>query len=112
MQAFYGGDEMSGVTKEIDTYVIHYSSSANGAVVAPEIFLSKTGRYVGKITFNKGAKTEINRDRLRVNYPLSSFNDIIDILRNEKPLFLTVFSDLNKGELSTTHEPVGEGELD
>jgi hypothetical protein len=103
---------MAGVTKEIDTYVINYSSSANGAAVDPEIFLSKSGRYVGKITFSKKAKTEINRDRLRVNYPLSSFHDIIDILRNEKPLFLTIFSDLNKCELSTTHEPVGEGELD
>jgi hypothetical protein len=103
---------MSGITKEIDTYIIKYRSSENGNAVSPEIFLLNDKQYVGKITFKKGTKTEINRNRLRVNYPLSSFNSVVDILRNEKPLFLTVFSDLNGGELSTTHEPVGEGEPD
>ena len=103
---------MSGITKEIDAYVIKYRSSANGNTVSPEILLLKGKQYVGKITFRKGAKTEINRNRLRVNYPLTSFNSVVDILRNEKPLFLTVFSDLHGGELSTTHEPIGEGETD
>jgi len=96
---------MAGITKEIDAYVIKYRSSENGNLL-------KDRQYVGKITFKKGAKTEINRNRLRVNYPITSFNAVVDILRNEKPLFLTVFSDLNGGELSTTHEPVGEGEPD
>jgi hypothetical protein len=103
---------MAGITKEIDAYVIKYRSSENGNDVSPEILLLKGRQYVGKITFKKGAKTEINRNRLRVNYPITSFNAVVDILRNEKPLFLTVFSDLNGGELSTTHEPVGEGEPD
>ncbi len=103
---------MSGITKEIDTYIIKYKSSENGATITPEIFLLKGKQYIGKITFKKGAKTEINRNRLRVNYPLASFNSVVDILRNEKPLFLTVFSDLQGGELSTTHEPIGEGEPD
>lgn len=103
---------MSDITREIDTYVIKFRNSANGNTISPEIFLLKSKQYVRKITFKKGAKTEINRNRLRVNYPLSSFNSVVDILRNEKPLFLTVFSDLNSGELSTTHEPVGEGEPD
>jgi hypothetical protein len=50
MQAFYGGDEMSGVTKEIDAYVIKYRSSANGSAVSPEILLLK-GRQCGKNYF-------------------------------------------------------------
>jgi hypothetical protein len=103
---------MAGITKEIDAYVIKYRSSENGNTISPEILLLKGSQYVGKLTFKKGAKTEINRNRLRVNYPQNSFSSIVDILRNEKPLFLTVFSDLREGELSTTHEPVGEGELD
>ncbi len=43
--------------------------------------------------------------------PLSQMPIIVDILRNEKPLFAKVNSDKpNWNSISTGHEPVGEGE--
>ena len=42
---------------------------------------------------------------LRMHRPMSMLSAIVDLLRNEKPLFLS-----KKGVLSTSAEPVGEDE--
>ena len=53
-------------------------------------------------------------DRFYIQYPISKFPLIIDILRNEKPLFVGYWQ--NKfgqyGRIFTGKEPVGEGEFD
>ena len=102
---------MPAITKEITTYSVRYRSRENGRVVEPEIRLFKNGQYIGNITFRSGGTTGIINDRLVINYSLDNFSNILDILRNEKPLYIIVITGTNRGELATTHEPIGEGEI-
>ena len=67
-------------------------------------------RRVGRVTF---ADPDRIRDKdfidrggfLQMDRPLVMFSGILDLLRNEKPLFLH-----GDGTLSTSSEPVGEAE--
>jgi hypothetical protein len=45
----------------------------------------------------------------RLYYPFSSLPMVVDLLRNEKPVFL-VWAGAAGSRLSTSPEPVGEGE--
>lgn len=45
----------------------------------------------------------------RLYYPFSSLPMVVDLLRNEKPIFL-VWAGAAGSRLSTSPEPVGEGE--
>ena len=47
-----------------------------------------------------------------LRYPMSMFANIIDILRNEKPIFFSYSKNSNMGYFRTGKEPVGEGEYD
>ena len=55
----------------------------------------------------------IDIDRFYIQYPISKFSYIVDILRNEKPLFVGHWE--NKygkyGRICTGREPVGEAEV-
>jgi hypothetical protein len=46
---------------------------------------------------------------IRMHLPSSMFENVLNILRNEKPVF--VYSAVGRGFLSTSLEPVGEGEF-
>jgi len=48
----------------------------------------------------------------RVNYPISALAPVIDILRNEKPIYFQwITLERPYGYLTTSAEPVGEGEI-
>jgi len=47
-------------------------------------------------------------DIIRMHLPSSMFQSVLDVLRNEKPVY--VYFAQNRGFLSTSKEPVGEGE--
>ena len=69
-------------------------------------------RRVGRVTFGDsnpiGDKDFINRGGfLQMDRPMAMLSGMLDLLRNEKPLFLH-----GDGTLSTSSEPVGEGEDD
>lgn len=55
----------------------------------------------------------IDFDRFYIEYPISKFPYVVDILRNEKPLFVGYWE--NKfgkyGRICTGREPVGEAEI-
>lgn len=48
--------------------------------------------------------------RVELKYPMSKFASIIDLLRNEKPLYFGYISDNSLGYISTHAEPTGEEE--
>ena len=69
-------------------------------------------RRVGRVTFDDPDRIRdrdfINRGGfLQMDRPLVMFSGMLDLLRNEKPLFLH-----DDGTLSTSLEPVGETEND
>jgi len=45
---------------------------------------------------------------IRMHLPTSMFENILDILRNENPIY--IYFAQNRGFLSTSKEPIGEGE--
>lgn len=64
--------------------------------------------YEGTETLNAANKTGKN---YYVYYRYSDMSNIIDMLRNEKPIFLLYVSEgTNNTRISTTSEAVGEGE--
>ena len=46
---------------------------------------------------------------VHLNYPMSKFSYVLDILRNEKPLFFGFIEETKVGYVSTNREPVGDG---
>ena len=46
-----------------------------------------------------------------LNMRESKFQDILDIVRNEAPLFMMLNTDLGIGAIRSSEEPVGETEL-
>lgn len=46
---------------------------------------------------------------IRMHLPSAMFENVLDVLRNEKPIY--VYFAQNRGFLATTQEPVGEHEL-
>ena len=47
-----------------------------------------------------------------LRYPISMYPNIIDILRNEKPIYFSYSLNLNMGFIRTGKEPIGEGDND
>ncbi|MEO0898698.1 MAG: hypothetical protein AAFY71_19965 [Bacteroidota bacterium] len=78
---------------------IHLFSEDNVMVGAIDFYMEGyplPGDQQGKIT--------------RFALPIAQLRDVVDLLRNEKPIYLGWQASLNNAYISTTQEPVGEGE--
>ena len=103
---------MSTVKKDFDSYKVWYYS---GHPYEALIYCYQGGSYVGRIVFFKDdAAIPVNANYSSgpsIHYPLSRFNDVITILREEKPLYLFLNLTNFIGILATAEqEPVGEEE--
>lgn len=97
---------------QIDSYEVMYSANA----FSPRIWLKSGGRYIGQLIFKpNGAPLpadSVSGDQVNVYYHLDDFQNTVDLLRNEKPMYL-LFSGPgggNENGIKTTTEVVGEGE--
>ncbi|HNW90283.1 MAG TPA: hypothetical protein PKN48_11510 [Bacteroidales bacterium] len=75
-----------------------------------------SGKYRGYILFIKdydAAQKFVVHPNGIINLfmPLENLHFTLDILRNEKPLFITVNEEYNWASLNTAHEPAGEEEF-
>jgi len=99
------------ITK-IDEYEVMYSANT----FSPRIWLKSTGKYIGQLIFQPDG-TALPADNMagtqvNIYYHLQSYANCIDLLRNEKPMYL-LYSGSGGGfenGIKTTAEPVGEGE--
>jgi len=102
--------------KTVDTYSwMVYASRTNTAEVKSVIQLNGGGFSLGYIHFMANGTALPKSKKLSGLYYFYYFenqlNSIIDMLRNEKPVYLIfVDDDSNNCRLSTSMEPVGEGE--
>lgn len=103
---------MATIKKNFDSYKIWYY---NGHPYEALIYCYKANKYVGRMVFFKdGSSIPTNANYASgpsIHYSLNRFNDILGILRYEKPLYL--FLNLNNfiGHLATEdYEPAGEEE--
>ena len=47
-----------------------------------------------------------------LRYPMSMYPNVIDLLRNEKPIYFSYSESLKMGHIRTGKEPIGEGSDD
>jgi len=96
----------------IDEYVVMYSANQ----FPPRIWLKSGGRFVGQLVFRpNGAALPVDASaggQVTLQYHLDDFHNVLDVLRNEKPVYL-LYSGSGGGfenGIQTTPEPIGEGE--
>lgn len=97
---------------KIDAYEVMYSAN----LFAPRIWLKGGGKYIGQLIFKPNGST-LPADRssggqVSLYYHLDDFQNTIDLLRNESPMYL-LYSGSGGGYengIKTTEELVGEGE--
>ena len=89
---------------QIDDYEVMYSSNT----FSPRIWLKHQGRYIGQLVFEPNGASLPADTQDSLYYHLDDFHNVLDLLRNEKPMY-RLFSGAENG-VKTTAEPIGEGE--
>jgi hypothetical protein len=100
-------------TTEITSYLIIYSANT----FRPRIGLLNANQFIGQLMFypnGAALPTDFQRPNGQVDlhYHLDDFHNLLDIVRNEKPVFLN-FNGSGPGfenNIRTGDEPTGEGE--
>ena len=97
----------------VDAYEVFYSSNS----FAPRIGLKNAGVFVGQMIFMPNG-TQLPPDasvngQVNLYYRLDDFQNAIDLLRNEKPIYLYFNGSGggNENGIKTMTEKVGEGEI-
>jgi hypothetical protein len=93
------------------TYTLHYHS---GGVLEAQVQLFNGGIFIGNLNFLKEgtvlpANTLIGSIHT-VNYHISRFRDVLQILQYEKPLQVHISAGGDGKIMATGFEPVGEQE--
>lgn len=98
-------------TTLIQSYEVMYSANT----FVPRIWLMNGGKVIGQLIFEPdGAPLPADNNKNGVNlyYHVENYQNCIDLLRNESPVYL-LFSGSGTGfenGILTAPEPVGEGE--
>ena len=97
---------------KIDEYEVMYSSNS----FFPRIWLKNTGKYIGQLIFQPDGSAlpadNSSGGQVNIYSHLQQYAHCIDLLRNEKPMYL-LYSGSGGGfenGIKTTPEPVGEAE--
>jgi hypothetical protein len=107
---------MTLILKEFDSYTVEYFSKNGESDTRKAIIRCFTGnsqQEVGRITFldvKPLPDNNFHSNLIYVYFHLSLFDDIIDILRNEKPLRIYLEDYIKVGGIITSYEPIGEQE--
>jgi hypothetical protein len=97
----------------VDAYEVFYSANA----FSPRIGLKNAGVFIGQMIFKPNGTTlppdASSNGQVQLYYHLDDFQNAIDLLRNEKPIYL-FFNGTGGGAengIKTMAEKVGEGEI-
>jgi hypothetical protein len=94
----------------IDEYEVMYSSNR----FHPRIWLKNSGRYIGQLIFMPNGtdlpQDFVNQGTIWLHYHQEDFKNALDLLRNEKPMYLLFLGSGSENGIKTTQEQVGEGE--
>ena len=101
--------------REIEEYkvVLLAGEDADGAVAVVQLLCD--GRIVGSCRFfpeERALPANSQGSAVNLSFPISAYAEVVDLLRNEGPVFLYFDKKTGKGMLTTLAEPVGEGEQD
>jgi hypothetical protein len=108
--------EMAATTEMFDSYKIFYYTDRPFAPYQAMIECYRGSQYVGRIIFYPDGDVPMSGEA-SLHYPFSRFDDVVTMLRYEKPLYLWWDSYPEGGEevifgmISTSEqEPTGEQE--
>lgn len=97
----------------VDAYEVLYSANS----FSPRIALKNAGNYIGQMIFLPNgaalpADTLVNK-QAQLHYHLDDFQNAVDLLRNEKPIYMYYNGSGGGFEngIRTMSERVGEGEI-
>lgn len=103
------------MTNEFNSYRLYYHSTPRYSWQS-RLYFYKDGTYVGCVFFMKedeSIPTNIEvSGHPRLHFPASKFEEIMNMLRHESPLYLTLVTSNGIGTISTSNEPIGEEEND
>ncbi len=112
---------MKYVDREIDQYWVHFqagSKEKNKAYPRALIKCYSGDEFLVQLTFYAEGKNmpknhyDKRNKLVYLRYPLHMYEYILDILRNEKPIFFRYNIEIGLGFIRTGKEPIGEGEYD
>ena len=112
---------MKLIDSEIDHYWVHFQAGgADKSRVYPRALVKcyNNDDFVVQINFYPDNKSvpENSYDKrnklVYLRYPMSMYPNVIDLLRNEKPIYFSYSLNLNMGYIRTGKEPIGEGDND
>jgi hypothetical protein len=99
--------------KNFNKYYIYYETK-EGQITNTNIQVYNDNQSIGYINFTEKlpvSKNSIsNEGKITVRYHIDRFNDIINILRYEKPLRIYIDNESLRGGISTASESTGEQE--
>ena len=111
---------MKIITSEINQYWVHFQAGpTKDSLIYPRAIIKcyHDTDFVFQANFYPDKKGlpenyyDVNSKLVYLRYPMSMYSDIIDILRNEKPIYFSYSETSKLGYIRTGKEPVGEGEL-
>ena len=89
---------------QIDEYEVMYSTCK----FAPRVWLKNQGKYIGQIIFNPDSSTlppdALVNSQVNLYYHLSDFQNILNLLREEKNRFLLYVSPTSENGIKTTQK--------
>ncbi len=97
-------------TIKIDEYEVMYSANK----FPPRIWLKSAGKYIGQLIFQANGSAlpsdAMMGTQYNLNYHLDDFQNCIDLLRNEKPMYLLWMGAGGENGIKTIAEAVGEND--
>lgn len=112
---------MKYIDSEITQYWIHFQAGNDESKrIYPPAMIKcyHDDEFVLQVNFYPDGKAhppnhyDAKSKLVYLRYPMSMYAHVIDILRNEKPIYFRYSMELNLGYIRTGKEPVGEGEYD
>ena len=102
------------IRNEFNKYKVQYYTDVNATALIAIISCKMNSTYIGTMRFYKNGSTlPVNQESgnaVVLHYYEKSIPDILNILQNEKPLYLNLNTITNIGWLQTLDEVVGEEE--
>ncbi len=101
---------------EIKQYAVrfHGGPKAQGTGMRAQVHLfGVDNRLIGEIHFMDDGlllPEDVSEPRLIMALPVSMLDNVVDLLRNEGPVFIEWQAKIDNVYLGTSQEPVGEGE--
>jgi hypothetical protein len=109
------------ITSKINQYWVHFQAGPiENNLTHPRTIIKcyHDNDYVLQASFYPDKKSlpdnyyDVNSKLVYLRYSMSMYAHILDILRNEKPIYFSFSEKLKLGYIRTGKEPVGEGEVE